>query len=165
MIMQSGRHKSVEANALYQDPTLHALAHRSKVLQYDPERDGVQIGGEIVLPGTRALATETATMPPAKKTKKKKSKKKAKKMKYAHPYNQASFGYPPPGMFPPFGMHPGAYGMMMPPFAMHAPQGSNQYHPFMNPYGYPQIPQAHSSSSSDNSSSSDSSSSSDEESD
>jgi hypothetical protein len=66
-------------------------------------------------------------MPPAKKTKKKKSKKKAKKMNYAHPYNQASLGYPP-------GMHPGAYGMMPP------PQGSNQYHLFMNPYGYPQIP-------------------------
>jgi hypothetical protein len=47
-IMQSGRHKSVEANALYVDPTVQALAHRSKVLQYDPDRDGVQEDGKLV---------------------------------------------------------------------------------------------------------------------
>jgi hypothetical protein len=47
-IMQSGLHKSVEANALYVDPTVQALAHRSKVLQYNPDRDGVQEDGKLV---------------------------------------------------------------------------------------------------------------------
>jgi hypothetical protein len=77
--MQSGRHKSVESNALYIEPTMNALAHRSKVLQYDPTRDGVQENGEVVVVDVDTSATRDPTeLSPAKKKRKKKRSKHKK---------------------------------------------------------------------------------------
>jgi len=61
LILQSGRHKSVATSALYQDPSLQALAHRSDVLQYDPVRDGVQLDGVLLDP--TKVADEQFAMP------------------------------------------------------------------------------------------------------
>ena len=73
--MQSGRHKSAESNSLYVDPTVQALAHRSKVLQYDPIRDGIQEDGELV----DAAIVQELTEKKKKKKKKRKSKRKKRK--------------------------------------------------------------------------------------
>lgn len=85
IIMQSGRHKSVESNALYQDPTAESLAHRSNVLNYNAARDGVQVDGKQVSVGTgyatsynrvveqQAIAPEVNVGQQPKKKKKKKA--------------------------------------------------------------------------------------------
>ena len=106
MIMQSGRHRSVVANSLYQDPTAESLAHRSDVLTYNPDRDGVQIDGEVVQLGdgygingrdddAGDGTTRPSAPPPAptgvspKKKKARKSKKKDSKKKKP----KAPFGF------------------------------------------------------------------------
>jgi hypothetical protein len=135
--MQSGRHKSVEANSLYVEPTMNALAHRSKVLQYDPSRDGVQVNGEVI--------NEPTGLSPAKKKKKKKSKHKKYKhgapLQYMPPMMQhMNFQAMMPGagighgwqqqqqqFYPPYMMgHQGVYGAMGPPgFGMNQGFGGN----------------------------------------